>query len=337
MSGHSDLDVCFAYGRFTGGNVIKLYKNILVIGDPETGVNRFIARRKLFFGGEFSEAEIGRATFGNGWLKFQYTVADPAARGREVATVVACSVAGGLHELVERTGVDSVRTNITEKNQAFEIHITWTQRKERRPDGPGAMNRGIYPGGQPMSNTVEVKGTIILDLVKQVRVAKDKNWSDYLLPEDMKLIDGEILASQWYPDAFFYRLSHAVFKVIGESKMEACFAFGRLLAHKMAEVYRNIMVPGDPAASIERFLTRRHSFFRGDYADAEKNILEKGENRVMVRFYVDTKIRGREVAPVMMQSILGAAHEIAIMNGAGNVRSKMIDKRDSFDLIVEWD
>ncbi|MDY6830877.1 MAG: hypothetical protein SWC96_03410 [Thermodesulfobacteriota bacterium] len=188
-----------------------------------------------------------------------------------------------------------------------------------------------------MSNAVEVKGTIILDMVKQVRVTKEKNWSDYLLPEDMKLIDGEILASQWYPDEFFYRLSHAVFKVIGESKMDACFVYGQLLAHKMAEVYRNIMVPGDPVTSIERLLTRRQSFFRGDYADAEKNILEKEKTRVMARVYVDTKIRGQEVAPVMMQSILGAAHEIACMNGAGNVRSKMIDKRDCFDLIVEWD
>ena len=188
-----------------------------------------------------------------------------------------------------------------------------------------------------MSNVVEVKGTIILDLVKQVRVAKDKNWSHYLLPEDMELIDGEILASQWYPDEFFYRLSHAVFKVMGESKMEACFAYGQLLAYKMAEVYKNIMVPGDPATSIERFLKRRQSFFRGEYPDAEKNLIEKGEKKVLVRFYVDTKIRGQEVAPVIMQSILGAGHEIAKMNGAHNVRSKMIDKRDSFDLIVEWD
>ncbi|MFZ5563634.1 MAG: hypothetical protein ACOZBW_06235 [Thermodesulfobacteriota bacterium] len=188
-----------------------------------------------------------------------------------------------------------------------------------------------------MSNVVQVKGTIVLDLVKQVRVAKDKNWSDYLLPEDMDLVNGEILASQWYPDEFFYRLSHAVFKVIGESRMDVCFAFGQLLAHKMADVYKNIMVPGDPATSIERFLTRRQSFFRGEYADAEKNLIEKGEKKVLVRFYVDTKIRGQEVAPVMMQSILGAADEIAKMNGAANVRSRMIDKRDHFDLVVEWD
>ena len=189
-----------------------------------------------------------------------------------------------------------------------------------------------------MSNVViQVKGTILLDLVKQVRVAKGKNWNDYLLPEDWSLVNGEILASQWYPDDFFYRLSYAVFKVSGESKMEACFAYGQLLAYKMAEVYKNIMVPGDPATSIDRFLTRRQSFFKGEHTDAGKNQIEKGDTRVMVRFYVDNKIRGQEVAAVMMQSILGAAHEIAKMNGANNVRSKMIDKRDCFDLIVEWD
>ena len=43
------------------------------------------------------------------------------------------------------------------------------------------------------------------------------------------------------------------------------------------------------------------------------------------------------MAPVVMQSILGAGHEIAKMNGGHNVRSKMLDKRDCFDLIVEWD
>ncbi|MFZ5563633.1 MAG: hypothetical protein ACOZBW_06230 [Thermodesulfobacteriota bacterium] len=126
VSGQSDLDVCFAYGRFTGNNLIQVYRNILVIGDPVTSVDRFVSRRKLFFGGEYSESEMGRVTHGNGWLKYLYTVADPAARGREVATVIAYSVAGGLHELVERTGADNVRTDITEKGGAFEIHITWS-------------------------------------------------------------------------------------------------------------------------------------------------------------------------------------------------------------------
>lgn len=126
---------------------------------------------------------------------------------------------------------------------------------------------------------LKVKETILLDLVKQVRAAKGENWDKYLAPEDWGYINGDVMASKWYPDGFFYRLSLAVFKVIGRSKLDACFAYGRLVAANMATVYRNMLVPGDPAASIERFIVRRNSFFNTDYQDAENNRVEKGTGK----------------------------------------------------------
>lgn len=183
---------------------------------------------------------------------------------------------------------------------------------------------------------VSVKGTILLDLVKQVRAAKDSDWGDYLTPEDWEIINGEIMASAWYHDDFFYRVSLAVYKVIGESKMDACFAYGNLLAYNMADVYKNIIVQGDPATSIERFIVRRRSFFKGEYADAERNSFEKHPARVTCRLYMDNKIRGQEVAAVMMYSILGAMHEIAKITGGHNVQSSMDDQHDYFDLTVKW-
>ncbi|MDY6905851.1 MAG: hypothetical protein SWH61_14330 [Thermodesulfobacteriota bacterium] len=184
--------------------------------------------------------------------------------------------------------------------------------------------------------TVSVKGTILLDLVKQVRKAKDLDWGDYLRPEDWEIIDGEIMATAWYADDFFYRISLAVYKVIGESKLEACFAYGNLLAYSMAEVYKNIVVPGDPATSIERFIVRRRSFFKGEYPDAEKNYFEQETGRVMFRIYVDTKVRGEEVAQVIINSILGTMHELAKITGGGDVKSNMEDHHDYFDLTVTW-
>ncbi|MDY6825529.1 MAG: hypothetical protein SWH68_17285 [Thermodesulfobacteriota bacterium] len=185
--------------------------------------------------------------------------------------------------------------------------------------------------------TVSVKGTILLDLVKQVRTAKDLDWGAYLTPEDLAMIDEEIMASAWYPDDFFYRISLAVYKVVGESKMEACFAYGNLLAYKMGDVYKNIVVKGDPGTSIERFIVRRRSFFRDEYPDAKKNFFEKYTGRVMFRIYVDTKIRGKEVAPVLIYSILGTMHELTKITGGKNVESFMEDKHDCFDLTVKWD
>ena len=45
--------------------------------------------------------------------------------------------------------------------------------------------------------TVQVKGTVLIDLVKQVRAEKDKNWGEYLTAKDMEIIDSEVLTSSW--------------------------------------------------------------------------------------------------------------------------------------------
>lgn len=184
--------------------------------------------------------------------------------------------------------------------------------------------------------SVQVKGTLLVDLVKQVRVAKDKNWKEYLTPEDMAVINGEIVTSAWYPDDFFYRLSLAVYKLTGDSSTEACFAYGQLAAHNMAGVYKNIIVEGDPAATIERFVTRRQSFFSTEYQDAEKNRVEKGKDRITVYTVADRKVRGTEVVDVLMYSLLGILHELAVIVGGKNVRSEVQHKGDQYELVVGW-
>jgi hypothetical protein len=183
---------------------------------------------------------------------------------------------------------------------------------------------------------VQVKGTILVDLVKQVRVAKDKNWGQYLTPEDMALVNGEILTSAWYPDAFFYRLSLAVYKIIGGSSTDACFAYGQLTAHNMVEVYKNILVQGDPVATIERFVTRRQSFFSTEYQDAEKTHLEKADSRIILHAVMDKKIRKTEVEVVIVYSLLGIIHELAGLAGGKNVRSHLEKKEDQYELAVQW-
>lgn len=184
---------------------------------------------------------------------------------------------------------------------------------------------------------LQVKGTVLIDLVKQVRVAKDKNWSQYLTPDDMELINGEIMTSSWYPDDFFYRLSLAVFKVTGESSLDNAFAYGQLTAHNMAEIYKNVIVQGDPATTVERFVTRRKSFFSTDYQDSEKNRVVRGNRRVTVYTITDKKIRGTEVADVIMYSLLGVSHELAKIVGGRNVQSNLVKGKETYEMTVKWD
>lgn len=184
---------------------------------------------------------------------------------------------------------------------------------------------------------LQVKGTVLVDLVKQVRVAKDENWAKYLTPEDMKVVNGEIMTSAWYPDDFFYRLSLAAYKVVGQSSLDACFAYGQLTAHNMAAVYKNVIAQGDPATTIERFVNRRKSFFSTNYQDSETNRVVRGDHRIVIYTITDKKIRGAEVADVIMYSVLGAAYELAKIVGGRNVQSNLVKIKDTYEMTIKWD
>ena len=184
--------------------------------------------------------------------------------------------------------------------------------------------------------SVQVKGTILIDLVKQVRAEKDRNWEQYLTAEDMALVNGEVLTSSWYPEDFFYRLSMAVYKVIGQSSLDACFAYGQLTAHNMAEIYKNLVAPGDPATTIERFVTRRQSFFSTEYQGAEENRVEKRADGITLHSVADPSIRGTEIEAVINHSLLGILHEMAVIAGTPQVRSKVTQNEEGHDLTVTW-
>jgi len=184
--------------------------------------------------------------------------------------------------------------------------------------------------------SVQVKGTILIDLVKQVRAEKERNWEQYLTAEDMDRVNGEVLTSSWYPEDFFYRLSMAVYKVIGQSSLEACFAYGQLTAHNMAEIYKNLVVPGDPATTIERFVKRRQSFFSTEYQDAEKNQVERGADRITLHSVADPSIRGQEIEAVINHSLLGILYELAVIAGSQQVRSDITKNDEGHDLTVIW-
>ncbi len=185
--------------------------------------------------------------------------------------------------------------------------------------------------------TVKVKGTFLIDLVKQVRVAKDLNWGDHLTPEDMEIIHSEVLASSWYPEDFFYRLCLANYKVVGQSNLDATFAYGQLLAQSLVKVYKTMMVRDDPAETISRLVTRRKSMFSTDYEGAEKITVKKKGNQVTLYSLADPEKHDTELADVIHHSLLGIVYELAVMAGGHNVRSDLSRSGLEYQLTVIWD
>ncbi|ABW67427.1 hypothetical protein [Desulfosudis oleivorans] len=186
--------------------------------------------------------------------------------------------------------------------------------------------------------TVQVKGVFLIDLVKQVRAQKDKNWTDYLTADDMAIINSQVLLSSWYPEDFFFRLCMANFKVIGQSNLETCFAYGQLNAHNLAEVYKiSMIVQNDPAETIQRLVTRRQAMFTTDYQGAEKITVVKEGNRATIHSFMDPQKQDAELADVIHHSLLGIVHELAVMVGGSNVRSEISRDGDVYKLTVMWD
>jgi hypothetical protein len=184
---------------------------------------------------------------------------------------------------------------------------------------------------------ITVKGTILTDLVKIVRKEPQRAWNDYLKPEDWDIINREILATQWYPGAFFYRLSYAVFKVVANSDLKVCFDFGKIAAHNLAQVYKFILVPGDPAVSMERFLIRRKAFFSGAYSSAEMGNVKNGHGWLTYLYTnAQPEVKGSEVAGVIAHTVAGALYELAGITGGRNVSSKVVKKGDFFEIRIEW-
>ncbi len=184
---------------------------------------------------------------------------------------------------------------------------------------------------------MKVKGTVITDLVKIVRKEKHLNWGDYLMPEDWEVINDDIMASAWYPGELFYRLSYAVFKVVGGSELEICTTFGKFTAHNVAQTYKNLIVPGDPAASMERFIERRKSFFSGDYASSELGEVKSGQGWLRFLYTnAEPSVKGEEVASVIAHSVAGVLQELASMTGAEDVSSGLSDKGGFFEINIRW-
>ena len=186
---------------------------------------------------------------------------------------------------------------------------------------------------------MRVKGTVILDLVRIIRSEKDKNWEPYMAPEDMEIINGTVMASKWYPGDSFWRISYAVAKEVGRMEPENLFAFGRLSASSYLKLYNRLLVPGDPAATIERCISSWNLFydFEGS-ADYRRNETQKGPNRITIKAYDYPEMLLPEMRFPYFYGLAGYYQEMAERALAGKeIRNTFTDKGDHYEIAYTWD
>ncbi len=180
----------------------------------------------------------------------------------------------------------------------------------------------------------QVKGILILAYVKHIRANKDKDWSKHLDTEDLNLVRGCVLASSWYPFDSFIRMGNAVFKEIADSKLDKVREFGRLDIDNFLKIYRKILVPGDPAGSLIKFIDLIKIHME---ADVDIKIIIIGPDFVRYKISAPPEIVEERLLEAFCYQIAGSAEGISIRVGADNVFTKTDQKDGEYETLIRWE
>jgi len=180
-----------------------------------------------------------------------------------------------------------------------------------------------------------VKGTWILDFVKMIRANKDKDWDRWLAPEDWEIINAQVLPSQWYPFESYERIGKAVFVEIAQSNLDITRTFGRIMMRDLLKVYKNILVEGDLAASVEKFNILRKTFFRG--IESDLIFVEQGECHMVFKLMIAGIDRERASPEAFAHQLAGNLEELVEQAGGKNVSVSVKTVEDGYELSLGWE
>jgi hypothetical protein len=173
-----------------------------------------------------------------------------------------------------------------------------------------------------MAGEKNVKGVVILDLVKVIKAFKDIPWEDYLESEDMEIVKSMVIPTAWYSAESFQRMALAVWEHVSKKDENVVREWARGAMKGLLEgPYRPHLERGDPFAATEKFLDLRRGLFSFSRTWLEK----KGEKEMVVGISEVGKMEG-----FYLLTILVAAHVQVIIefNGGKDVEFEIEERGD---------
>ncbi|MFX1238747.1 MAG: hypothetical protein ACFFAS_13330 [Promethearchaeota archaeon] len=100
----------------------------------------------------------------------------------------------------------------------------------------------------------KTKGTLVLDIVKGIKINKTGAYKKLLSREAKKLLTQYILSSDWYPFDVYKELLKALAKVEANGDMEIVRKWGEMFGHKiLTEHYGQIIEEGDVRKALDKY------------------------------------------------------------------------------------
>jgi len=189
-------------------------------------------------------------------------------------------------------------------------------------------------GKKASAREVLVKGTVLLDYVRVIRTNPDRAWAKWLNPEDMEIINGQVLASGKYPFMSFCRIGHAVFKEIAQGNLETVRGFGHFFIKGMMEVYgKAVLVPGDPFATIDKFTQMYKVWLIGG---GETSMEKLGDKKLVFRIAPPDEGQLEEGTRAYMYQVAGQIEELIHLANGATCRAEVFHNPPTWEFIAEW-
>jgi len=119
----------------------------------------------------------------------------------------------------------------------------------------------------------KVKGAITISLALIINARKDIDWQKEagLTDQELRLIKKGILASAWYDQELWEKMTLGVWKLVGKGTPEGAYQFGYgLVAKTLLNIYHGALAKDDPAAILARLASLyNRTFFTSGTAEFE--------------------------------------------------------------------
>ena len=183
---------------------------------------------------------------------------------------------------------------------------------------------------------MKVKGIAILEFVKLVRREKNINWEKHLKPEDMEIVYSTVRPINWYPGDTYWRLHRAATIEVGKFNNQTSLFFGRVVAQSYIELYKHIMIKGDPAASLQGFINVWNMFYDFEGAPYKNSELEQNPGSIKITAYDYPSMLFHDMRMSFFYGVAGYYQEIAEQALGREVECKIRDKQDRYEITLTF-
>jgi hypothetical protein len=171
-----------------------------------------------------------------------------------------------------------------------------------------------------------VKGSLLMEVVRLIRANKDLNWEKYLKPEDMELVRGKILPSNWYTLESYERMGQAIFMEVGKGDFSNVRQWGRFTIEELVgKSYKSLFQGLDTMSAFKKFVFFRRQFFKLDDENIEMLKLEPvGEKDLKIHVHVPLST---SLLEAYAHQLSGSFERLAELFGGKNPGTEILDKQ----------